>query len=133
MIEVNPTITCPYCGNECQLVNGKKIYGRDAPLHQVLRNFYLCEPCKAYVGVHKGTTIAYGTPAKRELRWKRKSLHSHFDRLWRDPRIARQLAYFWLSRKMGLPLEETHIGMFDEKQCDMALEHIRHQEIDSLL
>ena len=31
--------------------------------------------------------------------------------------LRRNAAYSWLSEKMALPKEETHIGMFDVEEC----------------
>ena len=35
---------------------------------------------------------------------------------------ARTLGYRWLSGQMGTPIELTHIGMFDEKQCKKVIQ-----------
>jgi hypothetical protein len=78
---------------------------------------YLCRSCDAYVGVHKGTDIPLGRLANKELRRWKNTAHSHFDRLWKDGDMTRGEAYYWLSRRMKLPEDKTHIGMFDLEQC----------------
>lgn len=35
---------------------------------------------------------------------------------------ARNAGYAWLSQQMGLPPEQTHIGMFDVDQCKRVVE-----------
>ena len=79
---------------------------------------YYCPDCQAWVGVHKGTDRPLGRLADAELRrWKRIA-HMNFDRIWRNNRrMSRKKAYEWLSSQMGLPAEETHIGMFDVGRC----------------
>ena len=90
---------------------------------------YLCRPCNAYVGVHKGTNQALGRLANAELRELKKQAHKHFDPIWQKElnegykvKHARKMAYLWLSKGMNLSVEETHIGMFDVDQCRLAIE-----------
>ena len=47
-----------------------------------------------------------------------------FDPMWRNKRdpLMRKKMYAWLSQKMGLPFERTHIGMFTETQCMEAMQ-----------
>lgn len=91
---------------------------------------YWCEPCDAYVGVHKGTSQALGMLANSELREWKKAAHSHFDPLW-EKKIekdcisrtqARKKAYKWLSISLKIPIEYTHIGMFDIELCRKTVE-----------
>lgn len=120
---------CPYCGEKSELVPATKVY----PNNQYARKYsdmYWCKPCDAYVGCHQGTDIALGRLANFKLRELKKKAHSLFDPLWErkmvkthmKKHIARNLAYEWLAREMGLPKDETHIGMFDEKQCEKVIE-----------
>lgn len=107
------TVICPYCGSQAAYVDSKVIYGRSYGM------IYLCRPCNAYVGVHKGTDQPLGRLANAELRiWKR-AAHSAFDPLWKYGRFRgyRNVAYQWLAGKMGLRAESTHIGMFDVDEC----------------
>jgi hypothetical protein len=109
---------CPYCGKATEYVDSACIYGRSYGM------IYLCRPCDAYCGVHKGTDISLGRLANRELRELKKRVHAEFDILW-APKPAgcftRKQAYRWLADKMGLPIEETHIGMFSEELCRKAI------------
>ena len=107
------TVWCPYCNAGAEYVDSAEIYGKSYGM------IYLCRPCDAYVGVHKGTDIPLGRLADKELRhWKRVA-HASFDPIWQLGRFRgkRSAAYSWLAEQMGLPEEEAHIGMFDIAQC----------------
>jgi hypothetical protein len=102
---------------EAKLVDSKVIYGFSYGMA------YLCKPCDAYVGCHKGTNVPLGTLANAELREWRKKAHNLFDKIWRDylpenmRHIYRSRCYSWLSKKMNVPYEQCHIAMFDVDQC----------------
>lgn len=113
---------CPYCNKPTILTDSKIIYGTSYGL------IYLCESCRAYVGVHKGTEIALGRLANEELRELKKQSHYYFDNLWNRKMLegfsktkSRRFAYKWLSEQMNIPYKETHIGMFNEEQCQLAI------------
>jgi ribosomal protein L32 len=111
---------CPYCGGEPEFVDSKEVYSRSYGM------IYLCRPCSAWVGVHKGSRRALGRLANQELRTAKKRAHHYFDQLWQraiqqrglSKSKARNTAYAWLSREMDLPIEHTHIGMFTIEQCE---------------
>lgn len=111
-------VSCPYCGQQAEYVDSAVIYGRSYGM------VYLCRPCDAYVGVHKGTDQPLGRLANRELRRWRNRAHAMFDPLWQKGRFRRRRndAYAWLAEKMGLPKEETHIAMFDIPQCKQVIQ-----------
>lgn len=115
----NPTI-CRYCGSPVVYTSNAEIYGKEYGTGKC----YLCRNCRAFVGVHPGTDTPLGTLANEELREWRKEAHFWFDRIWKKPtRITtRYNAYGYLARKMGLPREETHIGMFEIEQCKKVIE-----------
>jgi hypothetical protein len=115
---------CPYCKQPPVLVDGKLLYGKDTAYGQ----FWHCEKCQAYVGVHRGTVQPLGRLANRELRALKKEAHMYFDNLWKvllrpgvTKNVARSEAYKWLGETMNLPMAEAHIGMFDEDQCRLAI------------
>lgn len=114
-----PTI-CRYCGSPVVYTSNAEIYGKEYGTGKC----YLCRNCRAFVGVHPGTDTPLGTLANEELREWRKEAHFWFDRIWKKPtRITtRYNAYEYLARKMGLPREETHIGMFEIEQCKKVIE-----------
>lgn len=114
---------CPYCGKDSALVGGDKVYPHRPDLKS--KNFYLCEPCGAYVGCHPGSTRALGRLADAKLRSAKMAAHNNFDRLWKSKRISRSAAYGRLSKALGLAPEQTHIGMFDVSQCLRVVELVR--------
>jgi hypothetical protein len=114
---------CPYCQGKTAFVDSSYIYGISYGM------VYICKPCKAYVGVHKGTSKALGRLANKELRNAKKDAHSVFDQLWAikvsagySKSESRAKAYKWLSDEMGIPSEKTHIGMFDVEQCNKVVD-----------
>lgn len=122
------TVYCDYCGHQAALVADSVIYGRSYG-----HNAYLCRNCGAYVGCHKGTDEPLGRLANATLRRWKMAAHAAFDPLWRTGvfRGRRKAAYAWLAAQMDLPIEQTHIGMFDEQQCQRVIEIIRKGVVDS--
>lgn len=117
-------VICPYCGRKAEYVDSKIIYGKS------YGRIYLCRPCMAWVGVHKGTSKPLGRLANAELRHWKKAAHEVFDPLWQKGRFKgrRNDAYAWLAEKMQLPREQTHIGMFDVGQCQQAIRIINEKK-----
>lgn len=120
------TVYCDYCGRQAEYVDSTIVYGRS------YGNIYLCRPCMAYVGVHKGTDIPLGRLANAELRYWKRQAHEAFDPLWQRGRFKgyRNAAFGWLAGKMGLPVEKTHIGMFDIAQCKKSIRIINETKGD---
>jgi hypothetical protein len=119
---------CPYCNCTTELVLGDIIYP-----HKVLiiprpkyldKWYYRCvENVDHYVGTYSDNKTSLGRLADNELRiWKNKG-HNIFDPLWRDKKLfkSQREAYKWLSKKMEIPLEHTHFGMFTIEQCQQAI------------
>lgn len=109
---------CPYCNGYTEYVDSVEVYGKSYGM------IYLCRPCKAWVGVHKGTDNALGRLANSELREAKKEAHFYFDKLWKhkidsgvSKKIARSKAYKWLSVELGISKEETHIGWMNVSKC----------------
>ncbi len=117
------TVICDYCGQQAEFVDSKAVYGRSYGM------MYLCRNCGAYVGVHKGTDEPLGRLANVELRNWKMAAHRAFDPLWeRGPFMGcRRAAYWWLAQRMGLPIEKTHIGMFNVEQCRRAINIINYE------
>ena len=82
---------------------------------------YYCRECRAWVGVHRGTDQPFGRLADAELRKYKKAAHAAFDPIWRRTQMTRRAAYKWLAAQLGIPEQETHIGMFDVAQCKQAI------------
>lgn len=116
---------CPYCGKRSEYVDSKAVYYKRS-----YGMIYLCRPCDAYVGVHKGSDKPLGRLANAELRKWKHAAHVAFDPLWERGRFRgrRNSAYHWLARQMGLPPESTHIGMFDVAECKRVIQ-ICQQEL----
>lgn len=117
-------VFCDYCGRRAEYVDSKVVYGKSYGM------IYLCRHCMAYVGVHKGTDKPLGRLANAELRYWKKEAHAVFDPLWKYGRFKhhRNAAYGWLAQKMGLPIEKTHIGMFDASECRRAIQIIKNEQ-----
>ena len=118
-------VICPYCGAQADYTDSKNIYhGHSYGM------IYICRACDAYVGVHNGSDMPKGTLANAELRYWRRLAHAAFDPLWQSGAFYRRrnAAYSWLSEKMALSKEETHIGRFDIEACKKLI-NIISQEI----
>jgi len=115
---------CPYCNKQTKYVNNSVVYKQNTGM------IYYCVDCNAYVGVHKGTSKSLGRLANVELRKAKIQAHRYFDNIWKQAMIkydwskfkARQTAYNWLSKQLNIPIEFTHIGMFDMETCNIAIQ-----------
>lgn len=105
-------VACPYCGQEAVFTDSSEVYQG-----QSYGMIYLCRPCEAWVGVHKGTDRALGRLANRDLRQATMAAHAAFDPFWKTGVMTRSVAYCWLARKLRINPKDCHIGMFDEAQC----------------
>lgn len=117
---------CDYCNGETALVTGAVIYPRRPDLATL--RFYLCRPCDAYVGCHPTTSKPLGRLANKSLRILKMKAHAAFDPIWKQGGVTRKVAYDWLSRAMGIDSKITHIGMFNEKDCEKVIELCRNKK-----
>jgi len=118
---------CPYCNGNTEFTDSAAVYGT---IHGMI---YLCRPCQAWVGVHKGTDQALGRLANAELRELKMLAHRWFDPIAVEGLIndfynvyvsgmsTRAKAYHWLAGQMGIKVEYCHIGMFDTDQCKQVI------------
>lgn len=125
---------CSYCNGDAMRVTGREIYPHRADLYA--KQFFRCLPCLAWVGCHPDGR-PMGRLADAELRLEKQKTHALFDPLWQQaPRmyggsngkvkqVARIRAYEWLAARMGIPIDECHVGMFDVALCQRAQELIR--------
>lgn len=111
---------CIECDQIGKLTTGAELYPHRPDLHR--KYFWRCD-CGAYCGCHGVTTRPLGNPCGYETRRARISAHAHFDPLWRSGGMGRQDAYTWLSQRMGLRLEQTHIGMMTADQARAVVAH----------
>lgn len=127
---VGRKVFCDYCDGEATLVDSSRVYSKSyGPI-------WYCEPCGAWVGVHKTadkkglSCKPLGRLANAKLRRAKMHAHEVFDRLWvakirgfKWPKNkARRAAYAWLAKEMGIAHDECHIGNFDEAQCAKVIE-----------
>lgn len=52
----------------------------------------------------------------------RQEAHRSLDVYWEFGWVTRGEAYALLAQRLGVPLENCHIGMFDEAECERAIE-----------
>jgi hypothetical protein len=115
-------VLCQYCQEKAIVIQGKVIYGETHKLSDL--EFYYCEPCAAWVGMHKHNKKPFGTLANNELRRKRAIAHKAFDVFWRgkeNQAEVRKAEYAWLADVMGVAVEDCHIGMFNIEQCNKVI------------
>ncbi len=117
-------IPCPYCDGRAPLVDGGHIYPTRSDLWDL--PYYRCDPCDAHVGCHPRTIVPLGMPANAPLRRARSRAHAAFDPIWkrdgRGNKRRRTHAYAWLAAQLGLQVDRTHIGWFDEAMCARVVE-----------
>lgn len=106
---------CPYCNSDVRIASELEVYGREYRG----RKIHVCvkfPSCDSYVGSHDdGTPL--GRLANKELREWKELTHSHFDPIWKEEYVSREELYIQLSNHLGRERKETHIGMFDVKDC----------------
>lgn len=118
---------CPYCDQPSVQFGGLKLYPHRQDLAS--KTFFLCEPCDAFVGTHKGTNKPLGTLANKPLREQRKLAHATFDPLWKEEQYSRGEAYRRLTKAMNLSRDACHIGMFNLEQCKQVIQLCNSLEI----
>lgn len=112
---------CPYCGRSSVLRPAEYVYGDDTIVEGSM--LYVCSgypACNSYVGVHEGTKRPKGFLANSELRNKRIRAHRAIDSLVKNGYMSKNEVYAWLSCRLNLPPEETHIGYFSDYLCGQA-------------
>ena len=114
---------CPECGKQGRLVDSKIVYS------QSYGWIWYCNCVEGgiYVGCHRDGTLPLGTMANESLRKLRKQAHAAIDPVWKDGSMTRTEVYGWLASRMSISVEECHIAMFDEEQCEMALRLARYK------
>jgi len=122
---------CPYCDIPTKIVDSTVVY------RQNYGKIYYCDKCGAYVGCHNNSEISKGRVANKELRKLKIEAHLYFDKIWKTKQMKRHDAYKWLSDKLNIPKEYTHIGMFSIKTCKdvvyyskQLLNDLRRLELD---
>ncbi|PPL04968.1 zinc-finger-containing protein [Parapedobacter indicus] len=114
---INKGLICPYCGGKTKLTNEQRYFAGkySSPV-------WACEPCFAWVGVFKGTTVAYGRVANHALREARWYITYYFDTIWKNGHMPKAQAYRWMAKKLGITQKDFRIGWLDLKQCQKVIE-----------
>lgn len=111
---------CHICNSSARQITGKDLYPNLPKLQSKL--FYLCDNQHdaVYVGCNKyGEPL--GTLADAFTRYWRKKAHAAFDPIWKSKTLTRTQAYSMLSDRLGIEVDECHIGQFDAKTCKRAV------------
>lgn len=130
----NWIVLCPYCGKVAKYVTGREIYSSRGKWDDMW--FWACLPCGAWVGCHRYSKKhgfrgdePLGRLANARLRQRKRAAHDAFDPLWnKNARLKRVDAYKWLAGKLGIPVEECHIGMFDVEMCDKVIRAVKERK-----
>lgn len=110
---------------KCNLCGGLVIFNKASKDKSVSGFVYYCTNCHSWVGTYQHRPdIAYGPLADFNTRKKRADAHHWFDKLW-SKHEDRENLYTQLAQEMGIERNECHFGMFDEAQCDKAIEIIK--------
>lgn len=121
---------CSECGSEnIRYTTNDEIYGK------VYGNggCYLCDDCKAYVGVHDTKQKKpLGRFATKEMRQLKMKCHYKFDKLWKEANFKRQDCYGWLSWRLGLLFRETHFGWFDIEYLEKAYKILENTNYENI-
>ena len=114
-------VKCGECDGEARLVSGKVVYPHRDDLAE--KRFWMCEKCGAYVGCHKVSdgTLPLGSPAGKETRAPRAKVHALIDPPWQSKKVQRSADYYWISQKLGIDIDDCHVGMFDAEKCKKVL------------
>jgi hypothetical protein len=120
---------CIECGGLGELTPGAVVYPDRKDRHAL--SFYVCA-CGARVGCHPGTTEPLGLPCGPATALARDKAHRVFDRIWRRKvpkggryRRAREEAYRWLARELGLEPGRCHISQMDLATCRRVIQLCR--------
>ena len=123
-------VKCDYCGRNAELVTGEVLYHGRSDLKDL--RFWRCVPCEAHVGCHKKNlkydsdgTRPLGRLANKPLRQAKMEAHELLDPLWKQGKMRRNEVYKWLADRLGIPMDECHIGMFDLQRCREAINILR--------
>lgn len=111
--------TCPYCGRPGMTTTAGDLELRNIPPHRLIFHCSDFPACDSFVLCSENGR-PLGTIANRPLRKARKETHVWLDMLWDTKRLDRGTVYRMLAESMSLPIEKTHVGLFDLGQCEHA-------------
>ena len=126
-------IYCCECKKEVQarFTDWKEVYPnlRELPYH----NFYICDVCKNFVGVHKGTNIPLGTIPTKEIKEYRKKIHSIIDPIFiksKDKKRTRNNIYKFLSNAINKEYHTAELSTIED--CEKILFLLKSIEFEVL-
>lgn len=95
-------IYCCSCKQEvdAKLVSGDVVYPHRKDLSHL--NFYQCQTCNNYVGVHKDSNAPLGCIPTPEIRELRKKIHAILDPIWQSGYMKRGQLYDKMSKRLGI-------------------------------
>lgn len=118
-VECNKEIT-PIC------VSGLEVYPHRPDLYH--KYFYKCTKCGNYVGCHPNSKRPLGSIPNKEIKDKRKYIHSILDPLWKDKMISRSELYSQLSKKLGYTYHTGEINNIEEaNKIQLVVEKLREE------
>lgn len=103
---------CPDCGGNMEMRRGRFGYFLGCARYP---------KCKGAHGVHQKTRKPLGKPADKATREARIEAHAAFDGFWSSRGWDRTAGYCWLADKMGMRVDDCHIGQFDKEQCNIVI------------
>jgi hypothetical protein len=113
-------VICPECCAPMRLRETTKYRDRKgAPA-----KFFGCSRYPSCTATHAAHSDGrpMGKPGTPEVKAARVRAHDAFDAMWQGGNMARNAAYRWMQRAMGLARDEAHIGMFDVVQCERLIQ-----------
>lgn len=119
-------VLCPYCGSKAVLTNLSDLFPNKGFINEGVwrtSRMYVCSrypKCDARVGCHPNTEKPLGFLANAKLRNARRKAHTAFDPIWKNKVMPRYNAYDWLSKRMGVHIDDCHFGNFDLDDCHRA-------------
>ena len=114
---------CPDCKIPAVCVDSKAIYGKHTSYGPVWACPNRPAGCDCYIGCHPRSNRPLGPVlATREVRQARMRAHDAFDPMWRSGKMGRKKAYSWLARRLGIHVNDCHIGHFDVAMCNRVVE-----------
>lgn len=131
---LNVEQNCPYCGSKVVYMTGNRFINITEEHSDEINNFptymenadmLVCSSypyCNSYCIPSLNQVGKFvGKVANKELRKKRQLAHYAINIIWKTRIMSRKSCYCWLSRKMRIRLDKTHISLFSEKQCDRTI------------
>ena len=89
------------------------------------KHFYICDKCKNFVGVHKGTNIPLGTIPTKEIKEFRKKIHSIIDPIFlksKNKNYTRKKIYHFLSEKINKEYHTATLSSIED--CENVIKYL---------